>query len=685
MSILEDIGKRVSAISGFDVAGAVADSGSGGIQLVMPPPTVLRIFEICGTAPGESENPVWSEAAVNDGSWQPPAGDQQWWWTKAKEVTYWSNDSQPGWKADPDSTAYEVIWAVTSLDAPSMAVGDWVWCILEPWSGRWVVIAASGDSLRPFELKTDKVRGSPAYAYPLKADGTADTDATPFPVKDQLGGKQWSALGRDTISGGGAQGLARLNAAGDYEIVQMNGRAMWGLAQASTVISAGQPISLQSVSLLQPAGGQLGASPPTTAANIFGQEFAYGDVVLILYDEVEAAWGGFKPGTGSAKILFGKVYTTFTNAWAATNLTVSVKSCAYDGSGVTGDPFNIYTPLIPSKFTRIAVNDIVGYVVDATGKGIIVTDVWADIMWGSVQSPGPDNALGTTSIAVSVKTCLYDGTGGTGDAFDIYTPLNPHRLTNIHYYDTVGFVVDADGNGIIVTDIWIETVPGELKTDLAPGGNATAYQMKSDGSDADTTAATVTVYDATGGNRGVGRDNMTTPPGSRLTMRYNSQTAHWEIISLHQQAKLLGGTLSADMEESDSNKNIDGPTILDGGVLDTSTTITGYNTTSFAGREDDPCVAFWNEATDHWEFLRAGVPGQLRWFKGVLPGALAATNASIAGVTLHAIDGGPDPSGTVTVYNPKTTKGFAGPSGGVCRVFYSTENSHYEFIDVECV
>lgn len=102
MSILTDIGERVSALGTMDVVGAQGMVGSGGAMFRLPPRTHLHLFEIRGTAPGESENPVWTEAAVNDGSWQPPAGNQKWWWTRAKEVTYWGSDPSPGWKADPN-------------------------------------------------------------------------------------------------------------------------------------------------------------------------------------------------------------------------------------------------------------------------------------------------------------------------------------------------------------------------------------------------------------------------------------------------------------------------------------------------------------------------------------------------------------------------------------------------------
>lgn len=138
MSVLHDIGRRVSAIAGIDVHGASGDSGSDGIQIALPITPMFRLFEVGGSDPADSESDVWSQDAVPDNraGYEDPTSGAGWWWTQAKEVKYVGGSSVTGWQVDSDAD-YQVIWSPTSITAPSVAIGDWLWCICEPWSGLW--------------------------------------------------------------------------------------------------------------------------------------------------------------------------------------------------------------------------------------------------------------------------------------------------------------------------------------------------------------------------------------------------------------------------------------------------------------------------------------------------------------------------------------------------------------------
>ena len=80
-----------------------------------------------------------------------------------------------------------------------------------------------------------------------------------------------------------------------------------------------------------------------------------------------------------------------------------------------------------------------------------------------------------------------------------------------------------------------------------------------------------------------------------------------------------------------------------------------------------------------WEIVYLESP-RLRFFSGTLPSALASTDASKASVTLAAIDGGPDPSGSQTVYNPF---GLSGASSAPFIAYQDQNDSgKYKFVCV---
>jgi hypothetical protein len=119
---------------------------------------------------------------------------------------------------------------------------------------------------RPFVLKGDIVPGtSGADAYQQKDDGTADTAADTFIVFNQVQGRQWRALGEDTAgSGKGAAGLARMNSAGDYEIVQCQEVARSCMCQL-TAAQTGSDASFSVDTITPRDGGQLPVANSTSA------------------------------------------------------------------------------------------------------------------------------------------------------------------------------------------------------------------------------------------------------------------------------------------------------------------------------------------------------------------------------------------------------------------------------------
>lgn len=90
-----------------------------------------------------------------------------------------------------------------------------------------------------------------------------------------------------------------------------------------------------------------------------------------------------------------------------------------------------------------------------------------------------------------------------------------------------------------------------------------------------------------------------------------------------------------------------------------------------------------------WAIVRLGLATAvgLRWYDGTLPGTLLSTDASIAGCTLAAIDGGDDPTGTQTVYNLPLLSGqtgYNGPTGSYFRACLNQRTGHFEFADQPC-
>lgn len=163
MAIVSDIGDMTAALGSLNVPGAQVTTGGGGIQVELPRRARLRLFEVYGSSDSTGAT-TWSKEDIPSTykRYQDPTIGK-WWWTRAKEVAYFTRDAKPGWHVEQTGTKYEVIWhplqsvrdAVNETcdstgfsvgEEPALTKGDWVWCVLEQWSGRWVVVPKYSES-----------------------------------------------------------------------------------------------------------------------------------------------------------------------------------------------------------------------------------------------------------------------------------------------------------------------------------------------------------------------------------------------------------------------------------------------------------------------------------------------------------------------------------------------------------
>jgi hypothetical protein len=109
----------------------------------------------------------------------------------------------------------------------------------------------------------------------------------------------------------------------------------------------------------------------------------------------------------------------------------------------------------------------------------------------------------------------------------------------------------------------------ELKADLEPGGSAYAYQMKADGSDADTEGETLLVYDDSEGNRRArGRDSTGysgSNHGARGKAWYNDARDRWEIVSLQVLARMCSAKTTGQVDRTAVSFTVDNVVPLDDG------------------------------------------------------------------------------------------------------------------------
>ena len=166
----------------------------------------------------------------------------------------------------------------------------------EPETIVWAIIRLGhSEGLQTFELKEDKTPGTEALAYRLDSTGEADTSADTFYVYDQVGGKQWRALGRDTVTAGGARGVCWTNSqSGNREIVQMAEQAKWCWATTTVAVATGDAtFTVDNVT-----AGDGGQAPDyDTTLEVSNDPDAYnipnGTRGKIMWDESSSAWHPF--------------------------------------------------------------------------------------------------------------------------------------------------------------------------------------------------------------------------------------------------------------------------------------------------------------------------------------------------------------------------------------------------------
>ena len=80
-------------------------------------------------------------------------------------------------------------------------------------------------------------------------------------------------------------------------------------------------------------------------------------------------------------------------------------------------------------------------------------------IWGKIQSsPTPTNASGATSQTFSAKTCKWDGTGETGSAFDVKTPIRANHDTALFTGYVIQWHIEPDGTKLIDSDCWDDPI-----------------------------------------------------------------------------------------------------------------------------------------------------------------------------------------------------------------------------------
>lgn len=168
-------------------------------------------------------------------------------------------------------------------------------------------------------------------------------------------------------------------------------------------------------------------------------------------------------------ITFGKVQGAVVNQSADTALTVSVKSCDSDGNNESGPAYNVNTPVCPpgTQRTFLAAGGVVGWHMDCvSGQRVIITPCTVDVIRFGKISQAVTNQSGAANMAVTVKRCDYDGANVGVVEATVYTPLKSHAWTDLALNDIVGWMIDINGHGIIVTDCWL-TVPAPPNDKLA--------------------------------------------------------------------------------------------------------------------------------------------------------------------------------------------------------------------------
>jgi len=272
---------------------------------------------------------------------------------------------------------------------------------------KWAVLRLGSPKLfRRFELKTALAVGGLATAHPLDWSGGADTTAAnEFTIYDVFGLHHGWARVAGTRNG--ARGVALFHHDREsWDIIAMQHVAdsiNFTLTENMGATTTGQasvtiddyyrgtnPASVFSaIKVYDPQGIHANAKSGAKGKARFDDRSDE-------YHIVEMEQGGG----------YGKVQGTHTNQSGATSLTVSVKKCAWDGTGVTGSAFNAKTELRDNRDTAVFDGYVVRYEVQPDGTYLIQSDVW-------------DDPIGTRRL-VGAAAAIRDGWEEDTDTQDMF-------------------------------------------------------------------------------------------------------------------------------------------------------------------------------------------------------------------------------------------------------------------------
>ncbi len=161
---------------------------------------------------------------------------------------------------------------------------------------------------------------------------------------------------------------------------------------------------------------------------------------------------------------------------------------------------------------------------------------------------------------------------------------------------------------------------------------------------------------------------------------------NWLLLDSECQAKRCSAILTADAGPG-AAVDVDNVVPLDGGQSplddpdDTAETISATMPPAARALDNAVCEIELNVTAGTWKITQ--VHEQAKAICGTLGGALSTTTASQTISSPVSMDGGQVPSGTVTGYNIKITKGMSGPSGARCIALWNETTNQYEFVYVE--
>jgi hypothetical protein len=343
------------------------------------------------------------------------------------------------------------------------------WCrvrISNPGSGVYRVL---------FELKYDHTPGGTTEVYPRDYDGadwvTDVDDDRVFSVRDERA--VYRGRARDKFSSPhdrGSYGEAlRFPGCSDWIMVWLEPHALMVKGQVNEeydVDGDDDTFSIDYVEIMQPTGSIIVDQDPAddlTVHNIYDESFADDDWVVAVWNEAQDRWETLSDE--------GKTKARIVEFTLTANVSGGTAAATVDDWYHGADPGSPVTVKDSQGLFSNAVSGAKGFALldDRDNEYHVVSCEVPDdggpddggLTWATVQS-GFSNDTGAASQTVSVKTSNYDGTGETGDAYNVKTPLRKSLDTALFEGDTVAWQLEASGDKVIVTDVWDDPI-GSVK------------------------------------------------------------------------------------------------------------------------------------------------------------------------------------------------------------------------------